>query len=147
MDIQEIYALMDRFERSSLSRMKLETGEVKLTLDKGFTASEKKAGSFAGAVNSGESSQPVAKQQETAGELIEIKAPFVGTFYQAASPEDKPFVTAGQSVKKGEIIGIIEAMKLMNEIESEYDGVIEAVMIENEQVVEYGQPLFRVKKL
>ena len=139
MDIQEIYALMDRFERSSLSRMKLETGEVKLTLDKGFTASEKKAGSFAGAVNSGESSQPVAKQQETGGELIEIKAPFVGTFYQAASPEDKPFVTAGQSVKKGEIIGIIEAMKLMNEIAAPQDGVVAELLVEDGALVEYNQ--------
>ncbi|MGN0288144.1 MAG: acetyl-CoA carboxylase biotin carboxyl carrier protein [Lachnospiraceae bacterium] len=145
MDIQEIYALMDRFERSSLSRMKLETGEVKLTLDKGFTASEKKAGSFAGAVNSGESSQPVAKQQETAGELIEIKAPFVGTFYQAASPEDKPFVTAGQSVKKGEIIGIIEAMKLMNEIAAPQDGVVAELLVEDGALVEYNQVLMTLK--
>ncbi|MCI5584201.1 MAG: acetyl-CoA carboxylase biotin carboxyl carrier protein [Lachnospiraceae bacterium] len=145
MDIQEIYALMDRFERSSLSRMKLETGEVKLTLDKGFTASEKKAGSFAGAVNSGESSQPVAKQQETGGELIEIKAPFVGTFYQAASPEDKPFVTAGQSVKKGEIIGIIEAMKLMNEIAAPQDGVVAELLVEDGALVEYNQVLMTLK--
>ena len=145
MDIQEIYALMDRFERSSLSRMKLETGEVKLTLDKGFTASEKKAGSFAGAVNSGESSQPVAKQQETGGELIEIKAPFVGTFYQAASPEDKPFVTAGQSVKKGEIIGMIEAMKLMNEIAAPQDGVVAELLVEDGALVEYNQVLMTLK--
>ena len=145
MDIQEIYALMDRFERSSLSRMKLETGEVKLTLDKGFTASEKKAGSFAGAVNSGESSQPVAKQQETGGELIEIKAPFVGTFYQAASPEDKPFVTAGQSVKKGEIIGIIEAIKLMNEIAAPQDGVVAELLVEDGALVEYNQVLMTLK--
>ena len=145
MDIQEIYALMDRFERSSLSRMKLETGEVKLTLDKGFTASEKKAGSFAGAVNSGESSQPVAKQHETGGELIEIKAPFVGTFYQAASPEDKPFVTAGQSVKKGEIIGIIEAMKLMNEIAAPQDGVVAELLVEDGALVEYNQVLMTLK--
>lgn len=145
MDIQEIYALMDRFERSSLSRMKLETGEVKLTLDKGFTASEKKAGSFAGAVNSGESSQPVAKQQETGGELIEIKAPFVGTFYRAASPEDKPFVTAGQSVKKGEIIGIIEAMKLMNEIAAPQDGVVAELLVEDGALVEYNQVLMTLK--
>ena len=145
MDIQEIYALMDRFERSSLSRMKLETGEVKLTLDKDFTASEKKAGSFAGAVNSGESSQPVAKQQETGGELIEIKAPFVGTFYQAASPEDKPFVTAGQSVKKGEIIGIIEAMKLMNEIAAPQDGVVAELLVEDGALVEYNQVLMTLK--
>ena len=74
-----------------------------------------------------------------------VKAPLVGTFYAAPSEEAEPFVKVGDTVKKGQILGIIEAMKLMNEIESEYDGVIEAVMIENEQVVEYGQPLFRIR--
>ena len=69
----------------------------------------------------------------------------MGPFYAAPSEEAEPFVKVGDTVKKGQILGIIEAMKLMNEIESEYDGVIEAVMIENEQVVEYGQPLFRVR--
>ena len=74
-----------------------------------------------------------------------VKAPLVGTFYAVPSEEAEPFVKVGDTVKKGQILGIIEAMKLMNEIESEYDGVIEAVMIENEQVVEYGQPLFRIR--
>ena len=75
-----------------------------------------------------------------------VKAPLVGTFYAAPSEEAEPFVKAGDAVKKGQILGIIEAMKLMNEIESEYDGVVEAVLISNEQVVEYGQPLFRIRR-
>ena len=74
-----------------------------------------------------------------------VTSPLVGTFYSAASPDAEPFVKVGDTVKKGQVLGIIEAMKLMNEIESEYDGVVEAVLVKNEDVVEYGQPLFRIR--
>ena len=74
-----------------------------------------------------------------------ITSPLVGTFYSSSSPDAEPYVKAGDTVKKGQILGIIEAMKLMNEIKSEYDGVVEAVLVNNEDVVEYGQPLFRIK--
>ena len=73
-----------------------------------------------------------------------ITSPLVGTFYLEASPKEEPFVKVGDSIKKGQIVGIIEAMKLMNEVESEFDGVIKEILIGNEEVVEYGQPLFRV---
>ena len=66
----------------------------------------------------------------------------MGTFYSAPNPDSAAFVKVGDSVKKGQVLGIIEAMKLMNEVESEYDGVVEAILVENEQMVEYGQPLF-----
>ena len=71
-----------------------------------------------------------------------VKSPLVGTFYAAPSPEAEPFVKKGDIVKKGQVLGIVEAMKLMNEIESEYNGVVEEILIENEDMVEYGQPLF-----
>ena len=74
-----------------------------------------------------------------------ITSPLVGTFYSASSPDADPFVKEGDTVKKGQVLGIIEAMKLMNEIESEFDGVVEAVLVSNEEVVEYGQPLFRIR--
>ncbi|MCI8659784.1 MAG: acetyl-CoA carboxylase biotin carboxyl carrier protein [Lachnospiraceae bacterium] len=74
-----------------------------------------------------------------------VTSPLVGTFYSAPSPEADAFVQVGDMVKKGQVLGIIEAMKLMNEIESEYDGVVEAILVENENVVEYGQPLFRIR--
>ena len=74
-----------------------------------------------------------------------VTSPLVGTFYAAPSPEAEPYVKVGDTVKKGQVLGLIEAMKLMNEIESEYDGVVEAILVENEEVVEYGQPLFRIK--
>lgn len=74
-----------------------------------------------------------------------VLSPLVGTFYSSASPDADAFVQVGDTVKKGQVLGIIEAMKLMNEIESEYDGVVEAVLVNNEDVVEYGQPLFRIR--
>lgn len=74
-----------------------------------------------------------------------ICSPLVGTFYAAPSPSAKPFVSVGDRVKKGQVLGIIEAMKLMNEIESEHEGVVEAILIEDETMVEFNQPLFRIR--
>ena len=84
-----------------------------------------------------------APQENTAGKTID--APMVGVFYLAPSPDAEPFVKIGDTVKKGQTLGIIEAMKLMNEIESEYDGVVEDILVENGQMVEYGQVLFVIK--
>lgn len=75
----------------------------------------------------------------------EIKAPLVGTFYVAPSEGAEPFVSVGDKVKKGQVIGIVEAMKLMNEVESEYDGTVAAILVENGEMVEYGQPLIIVQ--
>ena len=71
-----------------------------------------------------------------------VKAPMVGTFYRSSSPDAKPFIEVGQAVKEGDTICIIEAMKLMNEIEADASGVVKAILVENGQPVEYGQPLF-----
>ena len=75
----------------------------------------------------------------------EIKAPLVGTFYVAPSEGAEPFVSVGDKVKKGQVIGIVEAMKLMNEVESEYEGTVAAVLVENGEMVEYGQPLMVIQ--
>jgi acetyl-CoA carboxylase biotin carboxyl carrier protein len=79
--------------------------------------------------------------------LIDIKSPIVGTFYAAPSPEEPPFVSVGDKVKKGDVLCIIEAMKLMNEIEAEDDYEVVEVLVENEEMVEYGETIFKVKKL
>ena len=84
-------------------------------------------------------------EEETGEEYI--TSPIVGTFYSAPSPEAKAFVKVGDHVKAGQTVCILEAMKLMNEIESDFDCEIEAVLVSNEQKVEYGQPLFRIRKL
>ena len=74
-----------------------------------------------------------------------ITCPLVGTFYSSPAPDAEDYVKVGDTVKKGQVIGIVEAMKLMNEIESEYDGIVEEILVENEETVEYGQPLFRIR--
>ena len=104
------------------------------------------------------SAKPVAQdvlvKQENTEESIEqkevltgnvINSPLVGTVYLAPEEGAKPFVQVGDTVKKGQVVAIVEAMKLMNEIESEFDGVVTKVLVENEQTVEYGQPLFEVE--
>lgn len=88
----------------------------------------------------------VPKQNETKdvqGNII--KSPLVGTFYAAPAEDAAPFVTEGSEVKKGQTLGIVEAMKLMNEIESEFEGTVAEILVENGQMVEFGQPLFRIK--
>ncbi len=85
---------------------------------------------------------PAPAAQEEKGQLV--KSPLVGTFYNAPSPDSPAYVKVGDTVKKGQILGIIEAMKLMNEIESDYDGVVTEILIKNEETVEFGQPLFRI---
>lgn len=88
---------------------------------------------------------PAAEAEEE--DSLFITSPIVGTFYSAPSPDAQPFVKIGDRVKNGQTVCILEAMKLMNEIQSDFDCEIEAVLVSNEQKVEYGQPLFRVKRL
>lgn len=84
-----------------------------------------------------------AVPEELPGNLV--KCPLVGTFYSAAAPGEKPFVRVGDTVHQGQVLGIVEAMKLMNEITCEYDGVVKEILVEDQQLVEYGQPLFRIE--
>jgi acetyl-CoA carboxylase biotin carboxyl carrier protein len=84
-----------------------------------------------------------AEEVATAGHVV--KSPMVGTYYASASPEAKPFVQVGSVVKEGETICIIEAMKILNEIEADKSGTITSILIDNGQAVEYGQPLFRIE--
>lgn len=78
--------------------------------------------------------------------LVEIRSPMVATFYRAPAPDAKPYVEEGQKVKKGEVLCILEAMKIMNELEAEFDCTIEKILVQNAQKVEYNQPLFLVRK-
>lgn len=89
------------------------------------------------------SAAPEEKVPEVEGN--QVKAPLVGTFYAAPSEGADPFVSVGDTVKKGQVIGIVEAMKLMNEVESDYDGTVSEILVENGDMVEYGQPLIVVK--
>ncbi|HEY0672107.1 MAG TPA: acetyl-CoA carboxylase biotin carboxyl carrier protein [Longimicrobiales bacterium] len=96
------------------------------------------------ASNSG-GSAPAAVAAPPVSNLVEVKSPMVGTFYRAPAPEAPPYVEVGTAVKKGQTLCILEAMKLMNELESEVDGVVREILVENTNPVEYGQVLFRIE--
>lgn len=147
MDIKEIESLIRLVSGSQLTEFELEEGNMKITLKK---EKEVVAATPAAALTAAAAPLSSAEEPKT-GDLFEepdevVTAPLVGTFYSAPSEDSAPFVKVGDTVKKGQVVGIVEAMKLMNEIECEYDGVVAAVLVENKQVVEYGQPLFRIAK-
>jgi len=100
------------------------------------------SGSAEKAATAAPSTEPAASEDEG---LHIITAPIVGTFYRSPSPTAEPFVSIGSQTRRGQVVCIIEAMKLMNEIESDFDGVIAKIYVENGQPVEYGQPLFGIK--
>ena len=146
MKIQDIYELMDRFEGSSMSELNLEMEGVKVALKKETESAVSAEPVVYEDAKKAERSLMIPKmkeEEEPAG--IAVEAPLVGTFYSAPSPEEAPFVTVGSEVKKGDVVGIIEAMKLMNEITAPCDGIITAINVETGQLVEYHQVLMRVK--
>ena len=147
MEIQDILALVQAVADNGLTELKVDDGNVKLSLKKEHPVVNVVAGNT-GAGSAGDGMQveitgAAAKPAPINSDKI-VVSPLVGTFYSSSSPEAESFVKVGDTVKKGQVLGIVEAMKLMNEIESEYDGVVEEIMVGNEEVVEYGQPLFRI---
>ncbi|MCF2617270.1 acetyl-CoA carboxylase biotin carboxyl carrier protein subunit [Oscillibacter valericigenes] len=133
---QEIFDLMDRFQRSSIQTMKLSTQEFTIELSRGgVPASAAPVAAAAPAVP--------APAPEANGKVV--TAPLVGTFYAAPAPEKPPFVRAGDRVKKGDTLCLIEAMKMMSEIPAPCDCVIEAVLKESGELVSFGEPLLRYK--
>lgn len=168
MEIKDIVTLIEAVSKNNLTSFVLEENGTKLSLkrekERETVVTAVPAPGFAPVSAAPMMSQPAAAFQvsgaseassaETPAANAEsrdiasgntVSSPLVGTFYASPSPDAEPFVKTGDRVKKGQVLGIIEAMKLMNEIESEYDGVVEAVLVNNEEVVEYGQPLFRIK--
>ncbi|MGN0399414.1 MAG: acetyl-CoA carboxylase biotin carboxyl carrier protein [Blautia sp.] len=157
MELDKIITLIKTVSDSNLTQFSLEEGNLKISMktDKQTKIISAPAMSLPTAgepvssvvVSAVEESQEV--EMQAAGETVlegkVVKSPLVGTFYNAPSPEAEAFVKPGDTVKKGQVLGIVEAMKLMNEIESEFDGVVKQVLVENEQVVEYGQPLFVIQ--
>ena len=144
MDLKKIEELVGIVEKSSMLEFSIKEGDTKIHMSR--RGGQGQAGeAMVVATNVGMPvSTPVEEEVE---EEAYINSPIVGTFYSAASPEAKAYVSVGSVVKAGEVVCILEAMKLMNEIEAEFDCEIEAVLASNEQKVEYGQPLFRVKPL
>lgn len=148
MDLEKIEGLVKIIENSSLTEFSIKDGETKITMSK-LTHPPVIAAGVPAAPLTAAPAQPTAAEEkaEAADEFELILAPIVGTFYSAAAPDVPAYVKVGDHVKAGQTVCILEAMKLMNEIQADYDCEIEAVLVSNEQKVEYGQPLFRVKKL
>lgn len=154
MDMKEVYQLIEKFENSSLSELSLELEGVKLAVKKG--------GSVSGSADwrSGASTEEVTTFASDTGNLEGkqnaecfvaqkehekvITAPLVGTFYRAPGPNEKPFVEVGQRVRKGDVVAIVEAMKIMNEIVAAEDGVVTSIEVDDESLVEYGKVLIRL---
>lgn len=147
MDLEKIEGLVKIIENSSLKQFTYKDGDVKVTMSKLDHPPVIAAGvPMAAAPGTASFGEPVEEEKEE-DEKMFITSPIVGTFYSAPSPDAQAFVKVGDQVKNGQTVCILEAMKLMNEIQSEFDCEIEAILVSNEQKVEYGQPLFRVKRL
>jgi acetyl-CoA carboxylase biotin carboxyl carrier protein len=151
MDLRKLKKLIDLVQESGIGEIEITEGEEKVRISRQIAAPQPvimaspamqalttgPGASAPGALPAG----PVAAQPT--GHTL--KSPMVGTFYRAPSPGAPPFVEIGQSVSKGQTLCIIEAMKLLNEIESDFSGTIKAILVENGQPVEYGQPLFLIE--
>lgn len=171
MEMNEIMQLIQAVSAYGLTSFELEEGNLKISLKREYEKKEgvtEAAGEMAEAVKienpavvvetkaSSLVKEEVKETAVVAAEKTEEKepsipagnvvtSPLVGVFYSAPAPDKDDYVKVGDTVKKGQVLGLIEAMKLMNEIESEYDGVVEAILAENEGNVEYGQPLFVIR--
>jgi acetyl-CoA carboxylase biotin carboxyl carrier protein len=139
MEFENLITLINTVSTSKLTEFAMEGDGIQISMkaDRGMKIAAVPA---AGAVT--EAVLPADVEETAVVEGETVKSPLVGMFYNAQSPEAEPFVKVGDPVKKGQTLGIVEAMKLMNEIASEYDGVVKEILVKNEQAVEYGQPLF-----
>ena len=146
MKIEEIKELIQALEQSTLTSLEVSQGNDSVRLEKNYAAAA--VGQTApismpvSPVPAAETATPAESTPAPQFRGSAVTCPLVGVFYAAAAPEDMPFVAVGSTVKKGDVLCIVEAMKLMNGITAEKDGVITQICVENGQVVEYGQPLF-----
>jgi len=149
MDLKDIKKLLEAFDKSKTNILELETEEFRIYLDKSATNLTNVANVESQAIQAPQT--PVVQKVEAKpeceveGELI--TSPMVGTFYQAPSPDSPPFVRVGDKVRKGDTLCIIEAMKIFNELEAEFNCEILEILVEDGQPVEFDTPLFRVKRL
>ena len=151
MDMKQIKALLQEFDASTLSKLKITQDAFSIELEKniGVVAAPMMAAPVAVAAPA--VAAPVAVEAAAPAAAVHtgdmIVSPMVGTFYGSPSPESDPFVKVGDRVKKGQVIGILEAMKIMNELEAEFDCKIVSILVSDSQAVEYDMPLFAVEKL
>ena len=148
MDLRKLKTLIDLVQNSGISELEISEGEEKIRIAKHLTAAPATTvvsmpmAAPAAQAAVAPAPTPAAAPAPAQAEGHVMKAPMVGTFYRSSGPDAAPFVEVGQAVKTGDTLCIIEAMKLMNEIEADISGVIKAIQVENGQAVEYGQPMF-----
>jgi len=150
MDISEIRKLIRLVQQSDVTEIEVTEGESTVRISRqslvATTVAAPQAVAPAAplvpAATAVAAPAPIAEAPAAENDEHVFKSPMVGTFYAASSPDDDPFVSEGTVVKKGDVLCIVEAMKLMNEIEAEYDGVVKKVLAKNAQPLEYGQPIF-----
>lgn len=146
---QDIKDLMKFFDTTGASRLKIKDGEFEIEMEKGSYGSPASTSVLPQQITT--PVQPIQTTQQAQPIPCEpdetIKSPMVGTYYQAPAPGAAAFVKVGQTVKKGQVIGIIEAMKIMNEIEAEFDCKIVSILVDDGQPVEFDMPLFGVEKV
>jgi acetyl-CoA carboxylase biotin carboxyl carrier protein len=152
MDLRKLKKLIDLVEESGIGELEITEGEEKVRISKSPSGVQSQVYSTSqpGQPVAGYAAVPAAPQPMPA--LVErlpeghvVKSPMVGTFYRSSAPGANAFVEVGQTVKEGDTLCIIEAMKLLNEIESDKSGVVKAVLVENGQPVEYGEPMFVIE--
>ena len=156
MDIRKVKKLIELLEESGVAEIEIHEGEESVRISRGQASAYAPAQVVhqvppapapAAAPAAGEQTFAASKENdepEVVGDIV--KAPMVGIFYEATAPGKPSFVELGQAVKKGDVLCIIEAMKIMNQVESEYNGVVSKIMVENGDPVEYGQPLFVIRE-
>jgi acetyl-CoA carboxylase biotin carboxyl carrier protein len=147
MDLRKLKKLIDLVEASGIAELEVTEGEEKVRIAKN-SANTAPTVSTVGAVQAVSAATPALAPIATPAPVPEghiVKAPMVGTFYRSAAPGAKPFVDIGQKVAVGDTLCVIEAMKLMNEIDADCAGTVKAILIENGMPVEYGEPLFVIE--
>ena len=140
MELSNILELIHAVSDSKLTQFNLQDGNLNISMSAEKTIVQQAAAQSA--VQNQITGQATGTETFT-GNVV--KSPLVGTYYAASSPDSAPFVKVGDKVSKGQVLGIVEAMKLMNEIESEFDGTVKEILVENEQMVEFGQPMFVIE--
>ncbi len=144
MELEDLKNLIELLKETDITELQLEKDgtKVKIKREKLLSSLEMSA-----LKSTSLHEKIVAETEEETQRLVTITSPIVGTFYRSISPEAAPFVEVGLKVNKGQVLCIVEAMKLMNEIESDIDGVVVKVLVENGQPVEYGEPLFLIEPI
>ena len=150
MNIKEIKEMLNLMNENSLVELEIEKDGTRIRLKKAAAQSENYTGPFVIEREKTVAAYPqegAGSGKEKASNTLEIKAPMVGTFYRAPSPEAPPYVEVGQIVESGQVVCIIEAMKLMNEIKSEVKGKLVEILVDNTEPVEFGQSMFIIEPL